>query len=47
MLSPTNYNIGGLAKTGEGKRIVGALEALERLGHVAGDAGGYQLRKVA
>ena len=31
-------------KTGEGKRIVGALE---RLGHVAGDAGGYQLRKVA
>ncbi|MDT7536072.1 hypothetical protein OVY48_21985 [Sphingobium sp. SA2] len=34
-------------KTGEGKRIVGASKALERLGHVAGDAGGYQLRKVA
>ena len=34
-------------KTGEGKRIAATLEALERLGHVAGDAGGYQLRKVA
>ena len=29
------------------RRIAATLEALERLGHVAGDAGGYQLRKVA
>ena len=29
------------------RRIAATLEALERLGHVAGDGGGYQLRKVA
>jgi hypothetical protein len=29
------------------RRIAATLEALERLGHVAADGGGYQLRKAA